>query len=126
MAQYGAAAGAALGNAAMPGVGGAVGGLLGSFLDGGGVAGGGGAASPLNSQTAVYGSGLDGSGWAINIGSGKQDAASSPTSSAGISPGIGQPAGAGLFAGLGGLSLDGIPNWFWFVAAGVVLWKRSR
>ena len=116
MAGLGASAGSAVGNAISPGVGGPVGALFGSFLDGGGVGSSG--SAPLNSQAAVYGSGLDGSGWAVNFG-GTQTASSAPTSAAGIMPGA-TPA-----AGLGGLSLGTIPTWFWLAAVGVLLWKKS-
>lgn len=121
MGQYGAAAGGAIGNAMVPGVGGAVGALFGSFIDGG-MVGGGGSSAPLNSQSAVYGSGLDGSGWAVNF-QGVQSATSAPTNAAGIMPGSTPAAGLG---GLGsGLGLGTIPTWFWMAAAGVILWKKS-
>lgn len=110
MAAYGAQAGGAIGNAISPGVGGPVGALFGSFLDGGGVTGGGGGGgAPLNSSAAVYGSGLDGSGWAVNF-KGVQTASSSP--------GAGPGAGAGVLG-------TGIPMWAIVAIVGFVLWKKS-
>ena len=112
---YGAQAGAAIGTAIAPGVGTAIGGLFGSFLDGSG-GGGSSPSAPMNSQSAVYGSGLDGSGWAVNF-QGVQSAASSPSNAAGL----GLPAPGGM---LGSLVLSSIPSWFWLAAGGVLLWKK--
>lgn len=124
MPAYGANAGAAIGTAIAPGVGTAIGGLFGSFMDGG-VAGGS-SSAPMNSSAAVYGSGLDGSGWAVNIGDGRQTANSTPVSSAGITPTVPSYPTSGFLSNFGGPSLASIPNWFWFAAVGVVLWKRSK
>ena len=112
------AAGAAMGTAIMPGVGTAVGGLAGALADTfmGGNGGSASPSAPMNSQTAVYGSGLEGSGWAVNF-SGVQSAASSPATASGI----GLPAAGGA---LGSLGLSSIPSWFWLAAGGVLLWKK--
>jgi hypothetical protein len=86
----GAAQGAAIGTSIMPGWGTAIGAVAGALMGGSSVAqpgssGGGpfamptsGAASspqatPQSAQAAAFGSGLDGSGWAINFGSGSID-----------------------------------------------------
>lgn len=100
----------------MPGVGTAVGGLLGGFMDGGMASGGGSSAAPQNSQTAVYGSGLDGSGWAVNF-QGIQSASSTQKKADGI----------GLPDAGGGFAMPDIPMWVYAVAAGLILWKsRSK
>lgn len=119
-----AQAGAAAGTAIMPGIGTAVGGLAGALADTFMGGAGGSSSAPQNSQTAVYGSGLDGSGWAVNIGKGTQTATSAPASAAGINPA--DSLGSMASSALGGFNLGGIPNWFWFAAVGVVLWKKSR
>src|SRR5688572_10666517 len=73
----GAAAGAAAGAALGP-WGAAIGGIAGGFMGGGGVASGrsaadgGAVATPTATQAAAFGSGIDGSGWQINFGSGSQ------------------------------------------------------
>lgn len=110
-----AEAGAAAGTAIMPGIGTAVGGLAGALADT--FMGSGGSASPsapMNSQSAVYGSGLDGSGWAVNF-SGVQSASSSPATSSGL----GLPVVSGAIGGL-----SGIPSWFWLAAGGLLIWKK--
>lgn len=117
----GAAAGAALGNAFAPGVGGAVGGLMGSFLDGGGSRSSGAPAGPMNSEAAVYGSGLDSSGWNINF-AGTQNNASNK---AGL-PVLGETLG---LTGGGGILPGGINSTYLLIGAllvGVVIWKKSR
>ena len=119
MSGAGSAAGAALGSAVMPGVGTAVGGFLGSLLDGKSNSGGGGGGyAPLNSQSAVYGSGLDGSGWAVNFG-GTQTASSSPANAIGIPPTSQPPLIAGMSTGT-------LPPWLWVAAAGLGVWKIAR
>lgn len=115
--KYGANAGAAIGTAIAPGVGTAIGGLFGSFLDGD-TGGGGSPSAPMSASAAVYGSGLDGSGWAVNF-SGLQSASSSPASAAGM----GLPP---MDAGLLGNVTAGLPNWFYFAAAGVLAWRLLR
>lgn len=114
MAQYGAQAGAAIGTAIMPGVGTAVGALAGSFLDG---AGGSSAAAmaPLNATAAVYGSGLDSSGWNVNF-SGVQSAGSNKQ---------GMPSTADtLGLAPGGLSPTVVIGAV--IVIGLLLWKKSR
>jgi hypothetical protein len=119
MAGEGAAAGAAIGTAIMPGIGTAIGGLAGSFLDSG--AGGGGGASgytPRTAEAAVYGSGLDGSGWNVNFsgmqtnGSNKEQTAPSAMDSLGLSGGGG---------GISPLMIVGL-----VAVVGLVLWKKSK
>lgn len=70
-------------------------------------------AGPMSAETAVYGSGLDASGWAVNF-SGLQTASNSQDKSGGV-PGVG-------LSGVGA----GVPGWAWIVLGGVVLWKLSR
>jgi hypothetical protein len=145
MADY-TAAGAAIGTAIMPGVGTAIGGIAGSLLSSpsaaqGGKAPGGNDASPQSSQAAAFGSGLDASGWIVQLGhdltatldnrQNKEITATGPTASA--SQSAGQPggyggyldAGAGLGMG-GGLGLDTVPPLVWMILIGAVAWKLSR
>lgn len=118
MAAYGANAGAAIGTAIAPGVGTALGGLFGSFLDSPGAAASGG--GPVSSSAAVYGSGLDASNWNVNF-SGTQSASSGsggmPVSGGGAAIGLG---------GIGGFSVGAVPSWFWIAAGAVVVWKLTR
>jgi hypothetical protein len=112
MAGYGASAGAALGNAALPGVGGAVGGLLGSFLDGSSAAS---PTAPLTATAAVYGSGLDSSGWNVNF-SGSQSNGSNKAGN----PSLTETLGVGQ---------GGINTTYLLIGAllvGVIVWKKSR
>ena len=112
MAGMGASAGAALGNAFAPGVGGAVGGLFGSFLDGSSGASAS-PSAPLTASAAVYGSGLDSSGYSVNF--------------AGMtSTGSNKPGAAGLVESIG---LGGINPTYLLIGAllvGVLIWKKSR
>lgn len=101
----------------MPGVGTAVGGLLGSFLDSSSGGGGASGLAPQSSNAAVYGSGLDGSGWAVNF-QGLQTATSSPTSNTGQA--------LPFSSGAAGLSLAAIPMWVWLAGAGLILWKKFK
>lgn len=96
----------------MPGIGTAIGGIAGAFMDG---MGGGSSSAPMDSQSAVYGSGLDGSGWAVNF-QGVQSATSSPSTSTG--QGWAQPISQS------GFSLASVPSWFWLAAGGLLLWKK--
>lgn len=84
------------------------GGGLGSALGKG--LGGGAPAGPSNAEAAVYGSGLDASGWAVNF-QGLQNAGSNADKSG----------ASGLLSTTGG-----IPGWAWLVAGAAVLWKLSR
>lgn len=86
------------GSAFMGGVGSALGGL------------GGAPAGPSNAESAVYGSGLDSSGWSVNF-AGVQNAASSQDKSGGV-PGL----------GISGVS-GSVPWYVWAGLAGVVVWK---
>lgn len=147
-----AAAGAAAGTAVMPGIGTAVGGVVGALADmmtdkkGGGSGGGGGgepAPSASAATTAVYGSGLDGSGWSVNFGSGSltptysggshEIAATQAASATAAAPGasylapqgsngqgaymLGQPS-AGVLAG--------VPGWVLGVAAAAFIFAIAR
>ncbi|WP_454902729.1 hypothetical protein [Variovorax gossypii] len=146
----GAAAGAAIGSV-VPGIGtaigGAIGGIAGGFMGGpsvasGGAAGGGASATPQATQAAVFGSGLDGSGWQVNFGSGaslsldnRQDktiTSEGPIASANPSAGK-SPYGSyyddpyavgGL--GLDSLGLGGVPPVVWLIFFGAVAWKLFR
>ncbi|MES2249216.1 MAG: hypothetical protein V4645_18190 [Pseudomonadota bacterium] len=143
----GAAQGAAVGTAIMPGWGTAIGAVAGAFMGGssstgGGASGGGAAATPMASQAAVFGSGIDGSGWQINFGSGSQTldnrqdktirsegpiASATPTATGGRSPYAGyydEPMGGGL--GLDSLGLGSLPPIVWLVLFGAVAWKLSK
>lgn len=71
---------------------------------------------PSNAEAAVYGSGLDGSGWNVNF-SGIQSASSNQDKSGGV-PGF----------GISGASA-GVPGWVWVVGLaviGVAVWRRSK
>lgn len=110
MAGPGATAGAAIGTAIAPGIGGAVGGLFGSLLDGSSSAN---PSAPLTASAAVYGSGLDSSGYSVNF--------------AGMtSTGSNKPGAAGLVESIG---LGGINPSYLLIGAlliGVLVWKKSR
>lgn len=147
----GASQGAAIGTAIMPGWGTAIGAVAGAFMggssvSGGGAASGGAAANPNATQAAVFGSGLDGSGWQVVIGDGntanldnRQDKtirsvgpvadaspvvrAANPYSSY-LDGGGADPLGlGGVTAGLG---LGAVPPWMWLALFGAVAWKLSR
>lgn len=127
MAGPGTTAGAALGNAFFPGAGGAVGGALGSLLDGGMTGSAGPPPGPQISSAAVYGSGLDGSGWNVNFG-GTQSTGSNKNAqppmletlglgAGGVMPGLSMP-----FVGSGGIN-----STYLLIGAlvvGVVIWKK--
>lgn len=75
---------------------------------------GGAPAGPSSATAAAYGSGLDGSGWAVNF-QGVQSASNAQDKSGGI-PGVG-------LSGVGG----SIPWYVWAALAAVVVWKaRSK
>jgi len=143
----GAAQGAAIGTAIMPGWGTAIGAVAGAFMGGGSVAGGGGgggaSATPQATQAAVFGSGLDGSGWQVILGNNnnatldnRQDKtirSEGPIASANPSAGVRSPyssyyddpyASSGL--GLDSLGLGGMPPIVWLVLFGAVAWKLSK
>lgn len=117
-----AAAGAAAGTAIMPGIGTAIGGIAGAFMDGMGGSSGGGASgyTPQDAQSAIYGDmGLDGSGWNVNFSgtqsNGSNKAAPSALDSLGLT-------GSGSVLGMSsGMLLAGA-----LVLVGLVVWKKSR
>lgn len=114
-----ASAGAAAGTAIMPGIGTAVGGVVGALADtfmGGGA--GSASAMPQNATTAVYGSGLDGSNWNVNF-SGMQTATSSAdkSGSMGASGSAATPGAA--------FSFGQVPVIVWVALAAVVVWKSK-
>ena len=72
---------------------------------------------PSNAESAVYGSGQDGSGWSVNF-SGVQSTASNQDKSGGV-PGL---------LGTSGAS-SGLPGWVWVAGlalVGVAVWRSSR
>lgn len=70
-------------------------------------------AGPSNATSAVYGSGLDTSGYSVNF-SGIQSASSSQDKSGGV-PGIGLTGVAG-----------GVPWWLWAAGAGLIAWRLRK
>lgn len=102
----------------MPGIGTAIGGVLGAlgdtFMGGGGAGGGGG--GPTSAQSAVYGSGLDGSNWNVNF-SGLLSASSNSDKTG---------SGGGLATGLAGESISSIPWPVWAALGLLVVWKLSK
>lgn len=115
------AAGAAAGTAIMPGVGTAVGGVIGAladtFMGGGGSAGGG--YAPQDAKSAIYGDmGLDSSGWNVNF-SGTQSNGSNKAAPAAmeslLGPGTTSVGGLSPLMLYGGLALIGL-----------MLWKKSK
>jgi hypothetical protein len=143
----GAAQGAAIGTSIMPGWGTAIGAVAGAFLGGpsvagGGASGGGAAATPTATQAAVFGSGLDGSGWQVNFGAGanlsldnRQDKtirSEGPIASANPSATGARPAYSPYLdtgsdpLGMGSLGLGGVPPWIWLVFFGAVAWRLSK
>lgn len=140
----GAAQGAAIGTSIAPGWGTAIGAVAGAFLGGssvagGGASGGGAAATPTATQAAVFGSGLDGSGWQVNFGAGanlsldnRQDKtirSEGPIASANPSATGARPAYSPYLDTGGdtlGLGLGGVPPWIWLVFFGAVAWRMSK
>lgn len=138
----GAASGAAIGTAIMPGVGTAVGALAGYFMggsSGGGTSGpgasGGPVATPSASQAAAYGSGLDGSGWIVNIGDGNrndlnnaQDKTIRATQSADADASQGPylPGMGGAGGVLDSMGMGGVPPIVWYALIGVVAWRMYK
>lgn len=140
----GAAQGAAVGTAIMPGWGTAIGAVAGAFMGGSSSTGGGGAggasATPQASQAAVFGSGLDGSGWQVIMGNGntptldnRQDktirsegpiASANPTAKSPYAGYYGDPVSGGM--GLDSLGLGSLPPIVWMVLFGAVAWKLSK
>jgi hypothetical protein len=80
---------------------------------GGGIASPTPAAGPSRADQAVYGNGLDASGWNVNF-SGVQDVTQSQDKSGGV-PGLGITGGVGA-----------VPWWAWAILAGAVLWKLKQ
>ena len=142
----GAAQGAAIGTAIMPGWGTAIGAVAGAFLGGpsvanpGGPGAGGASATPMAGQAAAFGSGLDGSGWQINFGDNSTQSLDnrqnkkidstgpSAAADANASRGVGNPYLTG--AGGGGFGADlagytGVPPYLWLVA-GVIAWRLYK
>lgn len=92
--------------------------LFGGF--GSGLASGLTGAGPSNAVSGAYGSGLDGSAWAVNFG-GEQDFAANQDKSGGV-PGVGFTGGAASAVG-------SVPWYVWAGLAGLVAWrvlKRSK
>lgn len=133
-----AAAGGAIGTAFAPGIGTAVGTLLGGLLDEP-MAGGASAqpAGPTSAITAVYGSGLNADNWFVNF-SGVQDArgtvdkpfsATGPTATTAATGGAVLPAPAASLSGVAsslGLDVSGlqaVPLWAWALLGGLIVWR---
>lgn len=70
-------------------------------------------AAPSNAESAVYGNGLDASGWSVNF-AGVQDVTQSKDKSGGV-PGLGITGGVGA-----------VPWWAWAILAGAVVWKLKQ
>lgn len=127
MAGPGTAAGAALGNAFFPGAGGPIGGALGGLLDGEMTGSSGPPPGPQISSAAVYGSGLDGSGWNVNFG-GTQSNGSNKNAQ----PSVAETLGIGTGGIMPGLSMPfvgsgGFNSTYLLIGAlivGVVIWKK--
>lgn len=85
---------------------------------------------PLTASTAVYGSGLDGSGWNVNFG-GTQSAGSNKAGTPALAESLGLGTG-GIFPGLSMPAFSasgGINKTYLLVGAllvGVIVWKKSR
>lgn len=117
-----AAAGAAAGTAILPGIGTAIGGIAGAFMDGMDSPSGGGVGgyAPQDAQSAIYGDfGLDSSGWNVNFSgtqsTGSNKAAPSALDSLGLT-------GSGSVLGLSsGALIAGAA-----VLIGLVIWKKSK
>lgn len=142
-AAQGAALGAQVGGPWGAAIGGVAGALLGSSsVAGGGASGGGAAATPTATQAAVFGSGLDGSGWQVIMGNGnsptldnRQDKtirSEGPIASANPSATGARPAYSPYLdtgsdpLGMGSLGLGGVPPWIWLVFFGAVAWRLSK
>jgi hypothetical protein len=69
--------------------------------------------APSNAEAAVYGNGLDASGWNVNF-AGVQDVTQSQDKSGGV-PGLGITGGVGA-----------VPWWAWAILAGAVVWKLKQ
>jgi hypothetical protein len=129
----------------------AIGGIAGGFMGGpsvagSGASGGGAAASPTATQAAVFGSGLDGSGWQVNFGAGstlsldnrqnKEIRSEGPIASANPSTGSLKPGTYSPYldggsdplgmGGMGDLGLGSVPPWIWLVFFGAVAWRVSK
>lgn len=113
-----AAAGAAAGTAVMPGIGTAIGGVLGalgdSFMGGGGSSGSG--YTPQNAQSAIYGDmGLDASGWNVAFSGASQSVGGNKTVPSAVDS-------LGLStAGISPLMIVGA-----VALIGLVIWKKSK
>jgi hypothetical protein len=111
-----AAAGAAAGTAIMPGIGTAIGGIAGAFMDGMG-GGGSGGSSPQNAQSAIYGDlGQDNSGWNVNF-SGVQSNGSNKSAPSALD-GLGIGGGTGTISPLMIVGLVAV--------VGLAIWKKSK
>lgn len=144
----GAASGAAVGTAIMPGWGTAIGAVLGGFAGGGGapagVSGSGGTETRPQAgaaQAAAMGSGLDGSAWIVNFGSNnsntldnRQDKtvrSAGPEATATANPRVGaDPYNAYtgyLDEGMGGGGLfASVPPLVWLFVGGAVLYRLNK
>jgi len=115
-----AAAGAAAGTAVMPGIGTAIGGVLGALGDsfmGGGASSSASAPTNQNAQSAIYGDmGLDSSGWNVNF-SGVQSSGSNKSAPSALDAlGVGGCTGV-----ISPLMIVGV-----VVVLGLVVWKKSK
>jgi hypothetical protein len=115
-AASGIAAGASAGAAFGP-WGAAIGGIAGGLMD----AGGGGAPPvPQNAESAVYGNGLDGSGWNVNFSGFQSNAANKATT--GGDPSAAQALGmAGPGGSISPLLIVGV-----VALVGAALWFKSK
>ena len=141
-----------MGTAIMPGWGTALGAVAGYFMGGSSgpsvaspAAGGGAAATPQAAQAAVFGSGIDSSGWQVNFGSGTQSldntqdknirnagpvadalAAVTPKAAAYDPYANGSPGSASGLFGEVGAAFDGVNPLLWVALAGAVVWRLSK
>lgn len=119
----------------MPGIGTAIGGIAGAFMDGMGGSGGsgGGGYAPQDAQSSIFGSslGMDSSGWNVNFSGSQSNGSNKSAPSAldsigltgsgsmlGATPGGSLLGGTGISSGM--LLLGGA------VLIGLVIWKKSR
>ena len=121
-----AAAGAAAGTAIMPGVGTAIGGVVGALADtfmGGGGSGSAAGYTPQSAQSAIYGDmGLDGSGWNVNFSGTQSNGSNKSAPSALDSIGL---TGSGSLLGASGIT-SGMLLLGAAVVIGLVVWKKSK
>lgn len=119
-----AAAGAAAGTAIMPGIGTAIGGIAGAFMDGMGGSGSSAAGyTPQDAQSAIYGDlGMDSSGWNVNFSGTQSNGSNKSAPSALDSIGL---TGSGSLLGASGIT-SGMLLLGGAVLIGLVVWKKSR